>query len=221
MADGAMSRVSRDEYYLRIAVDVAKRSTCLRRQIGAVVVNGDVIVSTGYNGNPRNMPHCEEIGCVRDELKIPSGERMEICTGVHAEMNALLFAGKEARGGALYTTIVPCNTCAKMIINSGIRRVVYAEGYPDKMGFVLLEEAGIPVERMPIELEEPLSRPEEETLEIVQAGSSLSMEEMREALARKEQLMAQIAAGKKSINEVAADIIQERVANLKGGREDR
>jgi dCMP deaminase len=215
-----MTRVSRDEYYLRIAVDVAKRSTCLRRQIGAVVVNGDVIVSTGYNGNPRSMPHCEEIGCIRDELKIPSGERMEICTGVHAEMNALLFAGKEARGGVLYTTIVPCNTCAKMIINAGIRRVVYAEGYPDKMGLVLLEEAGIPVERLPIELEEPLSRPEEETQEIVQSGSSLSMEEMREALARKEQLMAQIAAGKKSINEVAADIIQERVASLKENKGD-
>ncbi len=184
-----------------------------------MVVNGDVIVSTGYNGNPRAMPHCEEIGCIRDELKIPSGERMEICTGVHSEMNALLFAGKDSRGGVLYTTIVPCNTCAKMIVNAGIRRVVYAEGYPDKMGLVLLEEAGIPVDRIPIELEVPLSRPEEETLEIVQAGSTLSMEEMREALARKEQLMAQIAAGKKTINEVAADIIQQRVASLKGEKE--
>ncbi len=211
-----MERVPRDEYYLRIAADVAGRSTCLRRQIGAVVVNGDVIVSTGYNGNPRHMPHCAEIGCIRDELKIPSGERMEICTGVHSEMNALLFAGKEARGGVLYTTLVPCNTCAKMIINAGVTRVVYAEGYPDKMGLVLLDEAGIPVERLPIELEEPLHRPDEETREIVQAGSDLTIEEMREALARKEQLMAQIAAGKKSLNEVAADIIQERVASVKG-----
>lgn len=214
-----MNRTPRDEYYLRIAADVAGRSTCLRRQIGAVVVNGDVIVSTGYNGNPRQMPHCAEIGCIRDELKIPSGERMEICTGVHAEMNALIFSGKESRGGTLYTTLVPCNTCAKMIVNAGIRRVVYAEGYPDRMGLVLLEEAGIPVDRVAIELPQPLHRPDEETAEIVQQGSGLSIEEMREALARKEELMAQIAAGKKSINEVAARILQERVANAKGSRE--
>ncbi len=211
-----MDRVPRDEYYLRIAVDVAGRSTCFRRNIGAVVVNGDVIVSTGYNGNPRHMPHCAEIGCIRDELKIPSGERMEICTGVHAEMNALLFAGKEARGGVLYTTLVPCNTCAKMIINAGVTRVVYAEGYPDKMGLVLLEEAGIPVDRLPLELETPLTRSEEETREIVQTGSNLTVEEMREALARKEQVMAQVAAGKVSLNEAAADIIQERVAAVRG-----
>lgn len=211
-----MERISREEYYLRIAADVAGRSTCFRRQIGAVVVSGDVIVSTGYNGNPRHMPHCAEIGCIRDELKIPSGERMEICTGVHAEMNALLFAGKEARDGTLYTTIVPCNTCAKMIINAGVRRVVYAEGYPDTMGLVLLEEAGIPVDKVPIDLPEPLHRPDEETAEIVGQGSSLSIEEMREALARKEELMAQVATGKKSINEVAATLIQERVANAKG-----
>ncbi len=214
-----MDRVPRDEYYLRIAADVAGRSTCLRRQIGAVVVNGDVIVSTGYNGNPRHMPHCADIGCIRDELKIPSGERMEICTGVHAEMNSLLFAGKGARGGVLYTTLVPCNTCAKMIINAGVQRVVYAEGYPDKMGLVLLEEAGIPVERLPIELPVPLTRSEEETQDIIQAGSDLTIEEMREALARKEQLMAQIAAGRVSMNEAAADIIQERVAAVKGREE--
>ncbi|MFQ6012293.1 MAG: cytidine/deoxycytidylate deaminase family protein [Thermoplasmata archaeon] len=210
-----MERLPRDEYYLRLAIDVAGRATCLRRMIGAVVVKNDVIVSTGYNGNPRSMPHCSEIGCIRDELKIPSGERMEICTGVHAEMNALIFAGKEARGGILYTTLVPCNTCAKMIINAGVRRVVYAEGYPDRMGLVLLEEAGIPVDRLPIELEAPLTRSEEETEEIVQAGSTLSIEEMREALAEKEQVMAQIAQGKKTHNEVAARIIQERVSRLK------
>lgn len=182
------------------------------------MVNGDVIVSTGYNGNPRQMPHCSEIGCIRDELRIPSGERMEICTGVHSEMNALIFAGKEARGGTLYTTIVPCNTCAKMIINAGVRRVVYAEGYPDRMGLVLLEEAGIPVNRVPLDLPQPLHRPDEETAAIVQQGSDLSIEEMREALARKEELMAQIAAGKKSINEVAAHILRERVASAKGDR---
>jgi dCMP deaminase len=210
-----MERLPRDEYYLRLAADSARRATCLRRMIGAVVVKNDVIVSTGYNGNPRAMPHCEEIGCIRDELKIPSGERMEICTGVHAEMNALIFAGKEARDGVMYTTLVPCNTCAKMIINAGVRRVVFAEGYPDRMGLVLLEEAGIPVERIPIELEAPLTRAEEETEAIIEAGSDLSIEEMRDALADKEQFMAQIAQGKKTHNEVAAHIIQERVSNLK------
>lgn len=141
-------RVPRDEYYLRIAYDVAARSTCLRRQIGAVIVTGDVIVSTGYNGNPRGMPHCDLIGCIRDELNIPSGERMEICTGVHAEMNALVFAGPAARGGVLYCTIVPCNTCAKMIVNAGLKRVVYSEGYPDVMGFETLKQCGVQVDRI-------------------------------------------------------------------------
>ncbi len=214
-----MDRLPRDEYYLRLAVGVAGRATCLRRMIGAVMVKNDVIVSTGYNGNPRAMPHCEEIGCIRDELKIPSGERMEICTGVHAEMNALIFAGKEARDGVLYTTLVPCNTCAKMIINAGVNRVVYAEGYPDRMGLVLLEEAGIPVERLPIELEAPLTRAVEETQGIIEAGPILTIEEMREALAEKEQLMAQIAQGEKTLNEAAAHIIEERVSSLKKAKD--
>ena len=149
-------RVSRDEYYLRIAYDVAARSTCLRRQIWAVIVTGDVIVSTGYNGNPRGMPHCDEIGCIRDELEIPSGERMEICTGVHAEMNALVFSGPASRGGTLYCTIVPCNTCAKMIVNAGIQRVVYSEGYPDVLGVQTLRFSGVKVERLP--LTEPIKQ---------------------------------------------------------------
>jgi len=144
----SMKRIPRDEYYMNIATDVAKRSTCTRRQIGAVVVNGDEIKSTGYNGNPRGLPHCDEIGCVRDDLKIPSGERMEVCTGVHAEMNALLQAGMGSRGAILYSTIVPCNTCAKMIINAGIKRVVYLEEYPDRMGLDLLMQAGIAVEQL-------------------------------------------------------------------------
>lgn len=143
-----MERISRDEYYMNIALDVSKRSTCTRRQIGAVVVNGDEIKSTGYNGNPRGLPHCDEIGCIRDTDKIPSGERMEVCTGVHAEQNALLQAGKGARGAVLYTTIVPCNTCAKMIINAGMKRVVYLDGYPETMGVDLLKQASIPVEKL-------------------------------------------------------------------------
>ncbi len=150
-------RIPRDEYYLRIAYDVGMRSTCLRRQIGAVIVTGDVIVSTGYNGNPRGMPHCDDIGCIRDELDISSGERMEICTGVHAEMNALVFAGPAARGGTLYCTIVPCNTCAKIIVNAGILRVVYSEGYPDVMGFEILKHSGVKVERLELKGKKPMA----------------------------------------------------------------
>lgn len=143
-----MKRISRNEYYMNIAIDVSKRGTCTRRQIGSVVVNGDEIKSTGYNGNPRGLPHCDEIGCIRDEQNIPSGERSEVCTGVHAEQNALLQAGKGANGATLYSTIVPCNTCAKMIINAGIQRVVYLDDYPERMGLDLLNEAKIPVEKM-------------------------------------------------------------------------
>lgn len=143
-----MSRISRDQYYMNIAVDVSKRSTCTRHAIGAIVVTGDEIKSSGYNGNPRGLPHCDEIGCVRDQENIPSGERMEVCTGVHAEMNALLQAGKGANGGTLYSTIVPCNTCAKMIINAGIKRVVYLDDYPENVGRDLLIQAGIGVDRV-------------------------------------------------------------------------
>jgi len=143
-----MDRISRDEYYMNIAIDVSKRGTCSRRQIGSVVVNGDEIKSTGYNGNPRGLPHCDEIGCVRDEQNIPSGERSEVCTGVHAEQNALLQAGKGAEGATLYATIVPCNTCAKMIINAGIKRVVYLDDYPENVGRELLIQAGIGVDRV-------------------------------------------------------------------------
>ncbi|UCD91859.1 MAG: dCMP deaminase family protein [Methanobacteriota archaeon] len=149
-----MKRIPRDEYYMNIAIDVSKRATCTRRQIGSVVVNGDEIKSTGYNGNPRGLPHCDEIGCIRDEQEIPSGERMEVCTAVHAEQNALLQAGKGSKGAVLYTTIVPCNTCAKMIINAGIKRVVYLDGYPEKMGLDLLNQANIPVEKLDMERSE-------------------------------------------------------------------
>jgi dCMP deaminase len=149
-----MKRISRDEYYMNIAIDVSKRGTCTRRLIGSVVVNGDEIKSTGYNGNPRGLPHCDEIGCIRDDQNIPSGERSEVCTGVHAEQNALLQAGKGANGATMYVTIVPCNTCAKMIINAGIKRVVYLDGYPERMGLELLNEANVPVEKMELEEEE-------------------------------------------------------------------
>ena len=147
-----MERVDWDTYFIRISEDISKRSTCHRRAIGSVIVNDDhEIVSTGYNGNPRGQKHCSEIGCIRDELNIPSGEKSEVCTAVHAEQNALLQAGKGSRGSTLYTTVMPCNTCAKMIINAGIKRVVYLDGYPEKMGLDLLKQAKIPVEKMEME----------------------------------------------------------------------
>jgi len=141
-------RISKDAYFMNIATEVSRRSTCLRRQIGAIVVNeAGEIKSTGYNGNPRELPHCEEIGCIRDILKIPSGTRLETCTGVHAEQNALIQAGIFSKRATLYTTIAPCPVCARMIINAQILRVVYSGDYADHGGLELLQLAGVAVER--------------------------------------------------------------------------
>ncbi|MDF2955679.1 MAG: Deoxycytidylate deaminase [Candidatus Alkanophagales archaeon MCA70_species_2] len=138
-------RISVDEYFMEIAKVVAKRSTCLRRQIGAVIVKNKIIVSTGYNGAPRGLPHCIDIGCIRDELGIASGERHEVCRGVHAEQNALIQAGRAAEGATLYVNAYPCKICAKLIINAGIKRVVVSGEYSDHEGLELLKEAGINV----------------------------------------------------------------------------
>jgi dCMP deaminase len=146
-----MSRVEWDEYFMNIARDVARRSTCIRkgRQIGTVIVNDrHEIVATGYNGNPRGMKHCEDTGCVREKLGIASGERSEVCTAVHSEQNALIQAGTRSRGGTLYTIFNPCNTCAKMIANAGIVKVVYTLEYPEKMGLRILKDCGVAVKRL-------------------------------------------------------------------------
>ncbi len=153
-----MPRPSWDEYFMRIAREVAGRSTCKRRRVGAVMVRDKRILTTGYNGAPRGIVHCEERGCLRDELAIPSGERHELCRGLHGEMNALLQAavhGVGVEGATLYCTNRPCSLCAKMLINAGVRRIVIAEGYPDELGEELLKEAGIPVERFEGENEPP------------------------------------------------------------------
>jgi len=138
-------RISVDEYFMEIAKVVAKRSTCLRRQIGAVIVKNKIIVSTGYNGAPRGLPHCLDIGCIRDELGIASGERHEVCRGVHAEQNALIQAGRSAEGATLYVNAYPCKICAKLIINAGIKRVVVSGEYSDTEGLDLLRDAGVEV----------------------------------------------------------------------------
>jgi len=134
---------------MNIAIEVSRRSTCTRRQIGALIVSehGE-IKSTGYNGNPRGLPHCGEMGCIRDKLKIPSGTRLETCTAVHAEQNALIQAGTNAKGSTIYSTIVPCPICARMIMNAQVARVVYIGNYSDLSGLELLEQGGIKVTRV-------------------------------------------------------------------------
>jgi len=140
-----------DEYFLSIAELVSKRSTCLRRGVGALIVKDRRILATGYNGTPSKITHCEETGCLRDELKVPSGERHELCRGLHAEQNALLQAalyGSSVDGSTLYCTHQPCVICTKMIINAGIKEVIIADGYPDEMAIKFLDEAGIKVRKL-------------------------------------------------------------------------
>lgn len=143
-------RPSWDEYFMEIAYLVAKRSTCLRRQVGAVLVRSKHILSTGYNGAPRGVPHCLDVGCTREKLGIPSGQQQEHCRGIHAEQNAIIQAalhGVSTEGATLYCTNQPCTLCAKMLINAGIKRIVYEGEYPDDLARELLAEAGLPVER--------------------------------------------------------------------------
>ncbi|NLG27233.1 MAG: cytidine deaminase [Chloroflexi bacterium] len=142
-------RPSWDEYFVEIARQVASRSTCLRRQIGAVIVRDKRILCTGYNGPPRGLPHCDETGCLRQQLGIPSGQRLDICRALHAEQNAIVQAalhGVSIEGATIYVTHQPCYTCAKMIINAGITRIVCASSYPDALAREMLKEAGIQLE---------------------------------------------------------------------------
>ncbi len=138
-----------DEYFSRITLEVSKRSTCLRRHVGAILVRDKRILSTGYNGAPKGITHCGERGCLREALGIPSGERHELCRGLHAEMNAIIQAachGINIQGSTLYSTTFPCSLCAKMLINSGTCRIVVQSDYADVLAKDLLAEAGIDVE---------------------------------------------------------------------------
>lgn len=144
------SRPSWDEYFLELAGLVSKRATCLRRSVGAVLVKDKKILATGYNGAPSGLKHCAEIGCLRDKLKIASGQRHELCRGLHAEQNVLLQAalhGSSTKGSILYVTNQPCLICAKMIINAGIREIIISAGYPDKLAKKFLKEAKIKVRK--------------------------------------------------------------------------
>ncbi len=140
-----------DKYFMDIAVLVSSRSTCLRRKVGACVVGDRRILSTGYNGAPTGIAHCEEVGCLREKLNIPSGERHELCRGLHAEQNAIIQAAKigvSLKGATMYVTHHPCFICAKMIINSGIKKVVYKDGYPDEMAKKFFEESEVTVVKL-------------------------------------------------------------------------
>ncbi|WP_287154871.1 cytidine/deoxycytidylate deaminase family protein [Candidatus Solincola tengchongensis] len=141
-----MSRPSWEEYFMSIAGQVATRSTCLRRQVGCIIVVEKRIVATGYNGAPVGLPHCEEVGCLRERQGVSPGERHELCRGLHAEQNAIIQAamhGTAVRGGVLYCTHKPCVLCTKMLINAGITRIYYREGYRDTLADDLAGEAGL------------------------------------------------------------------------------
>jgi dCMP deaminase len=139
-------RPSYDEYFMEMAHVVAKRSTCLRRKVGAILVKDKHILSTGYNGAPKGLKHCSEIGCLREKLKIPSGQRHEICRGLHAEQNAIIQAavfGISIRDSILYCTNTPCVVCAKMLINAGVKEIVFSGNYPDELAKKMIHESKI------------------------------------------------------------------------------
>ncbi len=145
-------RPSWDEYFLEVALLVAKRATCLRRKVGAVLVREKRILATGYNGAPSGLKDCLEIGyCLRERLGIPSGQRHELCRGLHAEHNVIIQAalhGISTKDSVLYLTNQPCVICAKMLINSGVKEIVIAGDYPDEMARGLLKEAGIKLRKL-------------------------------------------------------------------------
>src|SRR5512146_1428265 len=141
-------RPTHDEYFMEIANVVAKRSTCLRIHVGAVIVKGGQILSTGYNGAPHGFEHCLDIGCIRERENIAHGTRHELCRAVHAEQNAIIQAaihGVSIEDGTLYCTHQPCILCAKMLINGKIKRVVYHTEYPDRSALEFLASTGVDV----------------------------------------------------------------------------
>ena len=146
-----MNRPTWEEYFMEITRLVAKRATCLRRQVGAVLVMDKRLLATGYNGAPSGLAHCLEVGCLREERQIPSGERHELCRGLHAEQNVIIqaaFHGIRIQGSTLYCTNLPCAICTKMLINAGIKEIIYESGYGDTLSREMLLEAGIPARQL-------------------------------------------------------------------------
>ena len=147
----AAERPSWETYFMDITRLVARRTTCLRRAVGAVIVKDKRILATGYNGAPTGIRHCAEVGCLRESLGVESGMRHELCRGIHAEQNAILQAayhGVSVKGAHLYCTTQPCSICAKMIINAGIRAILYESGYEDGLARQMLKEARVPLRQM-------------------------------------------------------------------------
>lgn len=148
-----MSRPSWPEYFMSIAKLVSTRSTCLRRAVGAILVKDKRILATGYNGAPTGIRHCKDTGCLREKLGIKSGERHELCRGLHAEQNVIIQAayyGISTQGTTLYSTHKPCIICSKMLINAGVKKIVFLNGYPDPLADEMLAEANIELERLTI-----------------------------------------------------------------------
>ncbi|MBD3405438.1 MAG: cytidine deaminase [Candidatus Lokiarchaeota archaeon] len=148
-----MTRKSKDVYFSEIADLVSSRSTCLRNQVGAVIVKDSQILSTGYNGAPKGLPHCDVVGCVREKRGTKSGERHELCRGLHAEQNAIIQAayhGVSVNKGIIYITTMPCSICTKMLINAGIREIVYIEPYDDELTKSLLNDSKLIVRQVSI-----------------------------------------------------------------------
>jgi dCMP deaminase len=144
-----MDRPTWDEYFMQMADYAASRTTCLRRAVGAVIVKDHRVLATGYNGVPTGIRHCEEVGCLRQQMGVPSGQRHELCRGLHAEQNAIIQAaclGQSIEGSTLYCTTQPCIICTKMLINAGIKRVVIKEAYPDKLAEDMAKEAGLQID---------------------------------------------------------------------------
>jgi dCMP deaminase len=135
-----------DEYFMEFARIAGKRSTCLRRAVGALIVKDKRRLATGYTGAPQGLKHCGETGCLRQRLGVPSGKMHELCRGLHAEQNAIIQAavhGVPIAGSTLYCTHQPCVVCAKMLINAGVKKIVFANPYPDNLAEDMLKEAGI------------------------------------------------------------------------------
>jgi len=147
-------RPSWDVYFSELARLVASRSTCKRRQVGAILVRGDRIIATGYNGAPQGLAHCLDVGCLREEMEIPSGHRYELCRGVHAEQNAIINAaiyGVSTVDSTLYCTNQPCILCARMLINAGVKRVVHQGDFDDELALKFFREAGVEVVEIRLE----------------------------------------------------------------------
>ncbi|OWP54137.1 MAG: cytidine deaminase [Cuniculiplasma sp. C_DKE] len=143
-----------DQYFMKMAYMAASRANCVRRQVGALIVRDKSILATGYNGPPTGAQHCDVVGCIRIDMDIPSGERHELCRGLHAEQNAIIQAavnGVSIRDGVIYTTTFPCVVCAKMIVNARLKEIIYTEGYPDELSELMLLESDVKKRKLEME----------------------------------------------------------------------